>query len=348
MRRAKHLLERIEDPDNLRLAFWKARKGKSHSDAVERYRANLGDNLLTLREQIQTGKVSVGDYHFFKVYEPKERQICAAAFSEQVLHHALMNVCHEHFERGLVSQSYACRKGKGTYAALEKAQNLTRSRAWFLKLDVRKFFESVHHTVLKAQLRRLFKEERLLYIFDQLIDSYVAGRLVDLTTFQKLSNLEPKQATGLPIGNLTSQYFANHYLSGLDHFIATKLGIGDFVRYMDDVVIWHDSKEKLREVHRAIQRFLGEELHCELKPEQLNRCNTGLPFLGYHIFPQQRRLLQQSKRRFINKWKFAEKQLELGIWGQATYQRHLLPLLAFVKHADTEHFRRKLIFGQSP
>jgi RNA-directed DNA polymerase len=331
MRRANHLLERIEDPDNLRLAFWKARKGKSYSEAVERFRGNLDRNLLALRTQIQSGEVQVGQYYFFKIYEPKERQICAAAFREQVLHHALMNVCHTYFDRPQLSQSYACRKGKGTYAALEKAQNLTRSRRWFLKLDVHKFFESVHHVVLKKQLARMFKEPRLLDIFGQLIDSYT-----------------PHEDRGLPIGNLTSQYFANHYLSGLDHFIATRLGIGDFVRYMDDIVLWHDSKDVLKAAHKAIQAFLETNLRCVFKPEQLNRCNTGLPFLGYNVFPQQTRLLQQSKRRFIRRLNNAEELLTKEAWSPAEYQLHVLPLMAFVKHANTSNFRRKLIFGQSP
>ncbi len=340
MHRAKHLLKRVEDPDNLRLAFWKARKGKNYSEGVIRYRENLDDNLLQLRLQIQTGMVDVGHYHFFKIFEPKERQICAAAFSEQVLHHALMNVCHEYFERVQVFHSYACRQGKGALAAVQKAQNLTRSRMWFLKLDVRKFFDSIHHDVLKSQLARMFKEDRLLYIFEQLIDSFDSD--------PNGKDGQEKDRRGLPIGNLTSQYFANHYLAALDHFIASRLGIGDYVRYMDDLVLWHDSKEKLIEAQYAIQEYLEKTLLCNLKPQQLNSCNTGLPFLGYHVFPKKIKLLQQSKQRFIRKLNFAEAQLDLNEWSQAEYQRHVLPLIAFVKHADTDSFRRKLIFGQSP
>ncbi len=340
MHRANDLLERIEDPDNLRLAFWKARKGKNWSEGVIRYRENLEDNLQLLRQQIQSGHVDVGHYHFFKIFEPKERQICAAAFSEQVLHHALMNVCDEYFEQAQVFHSYACRKGKGALAAVQKAQKLTRSRAWFLKIDVRKFFESIHHDVLKAQLARLFREDRLLYIFHQLIDSYDSGA-------NSTENLSMDKR-GLPIGNLTSQYFANHYLAGLDHFIVSRLGIGDYVRYMDDLVLWHESKDKLKVAQNAIREYVEQKLCSSLKPEQLNRCNTGLPFLGYLIFPYKIKLLQQSKQRFIRKLNFAEAQLASGEWNQEAYQRHVLSLIAFVKHADTSQFRRKLIFGQAP
>jgi len=110
------------EPDNLRLAFWKAQRGKRYSKAVVRYRANLDEHLLKLRQELLYGEVGVGDYHFFKVYDPKERDICAPAFREQVLHHALMNVCHEYFERKQIYDSYASRKGKGTYAAIDRAR----------------------------------------------------------------------------------------------------------------------------------------------------------------------------------------------------------------------------------
>ena len=122
MKRANNLIEPIADPDNLRLAFWKASKGKRHTAEVLTYQANLEDNLLELRAQILRGSVEVGNYRYFKIFEPKERQICASAFREQVLHHALMNICHAYFERDLIFDSYASRKGKGVHAAIKRAE----------------------------------------------------------------------------------------------------------------------------------------------------------------------------------------------------------------------------------
>ena len=168
MKNSSYLIERIIVPDNLRLAFLKAAKGKSHAPVVENYRRNLDQNLENLREQIQTGRVEVGTFRRFTVFEPKERQICAPAFHEQVLHHALMNVCHEYFERFQIHDSYASRKGKGTYAALERAKRYTVQYEWFLKLDVRKFFDSVHHDVIKRQLKHLFADYRVLDIFGKI------------------------------------------------------------------------------------------------------------------------------------------------------------------------------------
>ncbi|MEO1413408.1 MAG: reverse transcriptase, partial [Bacteroidota bacterium] len=196
MKRVNHLLEKMTCPDNLRLAFWKAKKGKATSQQVLRYRQRLDTNLRELRHQILLGEVNVGEYFYFKIYDPKEREICASAFSEQVLHHALMNVCHPYFDRVHIFDSYASRPGKGVHLAVKRAAKYTRQWPWYLKMDIRQFFASIDHSILKGQLARLFKEHKLLGIFDQIIDSY--------------HRLGTK---GLPIGNLSSQYFANHYLT---------------------------------------------------------------------------------------------------------------------------------------
>ena len=225
-----------------------------------------------------------------------------------------------------ISDSYASRKGKGTYAALEQAKSFTKKQEWFLKLDVRKFFESLHHDVMKRQLARLFKEENLLLIFAQIIDSY-----------------EAHTDRGVPIGNLTSQYFANHYLAELDHFIKEKLGIKAYVRYMDDMVLWHKDKAVLKAALKSIQSFLESRLCCTLKPPVLNRCKHGLPFLGYHIFPHYLHLLQKSKLRFIRKLTCIEENYQSGAWSEEICARHALPLIAFTKHADAKAFRKNVL-----
>lgn len=325
MKRAGQLMGRIADPDNLRLAFWKARKGKTHAMGVAHYRASLDENLSCLREQLLSGDVDVGKYHYFKIFEPKERKICAAAFDEQVLHHALMNICDPCFERVQIFDSYATRRGKGTHAALERAKTFTHRYAWFLKLDVRKFFDSIHHGVVQQQVSRLIKDGLVLHIFSKILDSY---------------HVEPDR--GLPIGNLTSQYFANHYLVSLDHFIKGDLRIGAYVRYMDDMVLWHQDKETLKAALSAIRDYVATQLLCELKPVQLNRTSTGLPFLGYHVFPHHVRLLQQSKQRYIRKLALAETHLSTGAWSEAGYRRHVAPLVAFTQQADVKGFHRKI------
>lgn len=328
-KKANHLIESIADMDNLRLAFWKARKGKSYSGQVERYRSDLEANLIRLREQILTGAVEVGNYHFFKIFDPKERQICAPAFAEQVLHHALMNVCHEYFERVQIFDSYACRKGKGTYAALDRAKSFTEKNGWFLKLDIRKFFDSVHHGVLKNQLDRRFKDWAVLRIFEKIIDSY-----------------ETQSGRGLPIGNLSSQYFANHFLNGLDNSVKNDLRAKCYVRYMDDLVLWHDDKRFLKNARREIEHYVETELRCALKPPLLNQAAQGMTFLGYRLFPDRLLLAQHSKKRFVRKYREIEENYRSGTWDEAYCQRKVLPLLAFVQHAETLAWRKKIILPE--
>lgn len=326
MKRANNLLFAIAEPENLRLAFWKARKGKDYAKQVQAYRESLDSNLEALRMQILSEQIVVGDYHYFKVFDPKERQICASAFSEQVLHHALMNICHDFFERAQIFDSYASRPGKGVHSAVQRAHSFARADNWFLKLDVRKFFESIHHDTLEIQLGRLFKEAGLLRIFGKVIHSYAA-----------------QPGRGLPIGNLTSQYFANHYLSGLDHFVKEQLRCKSYVRYMDDMVLWHSDKQYLKDAWRAIEDFVNNRLYVELKPRLLNASQRGLPFCGYLVFPHHIQLSQRSKKRYIKKIRILDKKHRTGEWDEAKCNRHLQPLIAFTRHADASGFRKAVM-----
>jgi hypothetical protein len=326
MKRAGNLLEQVADPDNLRLAFWKARKGKNLSTQVQEYSDNLEPNLFVLREQILTNRVRVGDYHYFQIYDPKQRQICAAPFREQVLHHALMNICHDHFEQKQIFDSYASRPQKGLHAAIKRSQKFSHTGSWFLKLDIRKFFASIHHDCMKKQLERMFKDYKLLNILYTIIDSY-----------------EAQTGRGVPIGNLTSQYFANHYLAGLDHFIKEQLRCKAYVRYMDDLVLWHNDRAWLKKAHCAINEFIQTRLQCGLKPALLNRTELGVPFLGYRIFPFHIRLLRRSKLRFIKKMRYLERQYQTGEWSETVCQRRVLPLLEFTRVADSRAFRKNVL-----
>ncbi|HRD81059.1 MAG TPA: reverse transcriptase domain-containing protein [Saprospiraceae bacterium] len=325
MKRLSYLMPRVYDPDNLRLAAWKAAKGKRHSAPVLAFQDNFEENIASIRQELIDGTAQFGGYTCFKIFDPKERQICAPPFREQVIHHALMNVCHDRFEAHQVSESYASRIGKGVHAALEKAKTHTRHSAWYLKLDVKKFFDSVHHGVSKGQLAAMFKDVELLTTFYAIIDSYEAS---------------PER--GVPIGNLSSQYFANHYLTGLDRFIKQELRVKAYVRYMDDLVLWHHDKFFLKDAHRQIRHYIAEQLSCEVKPEALNRTVLGLPFLGFRIFPHNVMLTHHSQQRFIRKMKRVHYNYHTCGWSEEKAGRHALSLLAFVKNADTQAMRAKL------
>ncbi len=312
----------ICDPDNLRLAFVKAKRGKQHKPGVYQYEKKLNENLRNLREQLLLGDLNIGDYNFFTVFEPKERLICAAPFHERVLHHSIINICHPVFERFQVFHSYATRIGKGQYAALEYAAKNQKKHQWFCKLDIRKYFDSIPHGKLIQLLESRFKEKKLTDIFEKIIFSYSCS-----------------DGKGLPIGNLTSQYFANYYLATADHYLLEKIQIPAYARYMDDMVLWHDDKRVLIEKIRKFVSFIEKHLELYVKQKGLNRTSKGLPFLGYVVFPYKRRLTKQSKQRFMKKFVQYDKMLQKGIWSQEEYSGHIIPLLAFIKYANTKKLR---------
>ena len=327
MKRHGQLMSRIAEADNLRLAFWKAAKGKRPKADCLAFRDRLDENLSRLRQELLAGEVAVGDYHYFKVHDPKERLICAAAFRERVLHHALMNVCEPVLERAAIFDSYACRKGKGRLRAVARAQGYARRHRWFLKMDIRKYFDSIHQPTLRGLLGRKFKDPVLLGIFDRILGSYhnTLGR-------------------GLPIGNLTSQHFANFYLSPLDRFLKEELRCGAYVRYMDDFVVWGGSARELRAVCERVREFLAAELRLELKANTtINRTALGMDFLGYRMFPGTVRLARRSKVRFARKFCRYEVAHQRGQWSELILQQRMQALLAFVMPVESGAFRRHVL-----
>jgi RNA-directed DNA polymerase len=281
MKRIGNLVEQIAGYENLCYAFYKAKKGKQQKTEVNDYSKHLHENIKMLQAQILSGKVDVGHYHYFTIYDPKERLICAASFAERVLHHAIMNICHPVFEKHQIYDSYATRLGKGTFKALERAAFFNKQYDCYLKLDIRKYFDSINHDILKSQLCKLFKDKDLLSILFQIIESYKAT-----------------ENKGIPIGNLTSQYFANHYLASFDHFVKEILRIKGYVRYMDDMVFF-GTKAEIQEKKIEINTYITEKLDLALKSPITSSTITGLNFLSYRIFKKHIELAGKSKKRFI-------------------------------------------------
>jgi hypothetical protein len=321
MKRTGYLLEKISEPENLRIAFWKAARMKTGKREVLFFQKNLENELANLREQLMTLSLDIGNYHYFTIYDPKERIICAASFPERVLHHAIMNVCDPYFERFQIYDSYATRKGKGTHLAVEKAHSFNKRNRYFLKLDIKKYFDSINHNVLIKLLYRKFKDQKLLSVFEQIINSYSTS-----------------QSKGLPIGNLTSQYFANYYLAFLDHFIKEKMQVKHYVRYMDDMVLWGNNKSTVKENLKKIMGFLDEKLFLNLNQPILNNTSQGLSFLGFRVFPEVIRLNSRSKKRFIHKVNQYKKNVLINKWTHEEYQRHILPLIDFVNLISIRYY----------
>lgn len=323
MKRVGYLMNHIVELDNLCEAYCKARRGKRDRREVVRYAEHLDDNLRQLQRELMSGHVTVGHYRYFVIHDPKERTICAAPFGERVMQHALMNVCHPYFDRTLIDTTFATRKGKGAYAALACAQQALRHYAYTVKLDVRKYYDSISHQVLMAQLHRLFKDARLLQIFESIIDSY-----------------HTTPGHGLPIGNLTSQYFANLYLSALDHRVKEVWHVPVYIRYMDDMLLAAQNRTLLRHCVDDMEQYVDQTLALTLKPPIYRRAELGQVFLGYRLMPHCCYLSGRGKRRFRSKLLVYNKLLAQSVWDEQQYAEHILPLLAFALHADSRSFRR--------
>lgn len=280
MKRQGNLFIQIVAYQNLRLAWLKAIRGKRKNPDVLLFSRDVDGNLEKIRARLESENPGWGSYKSFILTDPKKRIITAASFPERVMHHAVMNILSPLFERKYIYHSYACRKGKGMHAAVLHAFHLAKAGGSFLKLDVRKYFDSVDHAVLKNQLSNFLKDKKILSILFLLIDSY---------------NTLPGK--GIPIGNLTSQFFANLYLSGLDHYILEHIKPKGYVRYMDDFVLLYADKQALKTMFSAVERYTKKHLNLELKQPIYGSTVQGLPFLGFLIKKSGIYLLKKSKQR---------------------------------------------------
>ena len=326
MKRIGGLFQQICDMENLRLAYCKARCGKRDRPDVMEFERGLEKNLHCIRRDLLAGLYVPDSYQTFTIYEPKERLISVASFRDRVLHHAIINVCESVFERWQIHNSFACRKRRGTYAALDQAKQYSKRNAWFLKLDVRKYFQSISHNRLKLALKRLFKESEVILLFDRIIDS-----------------LGNDSGRGLPIGNLTSQFLANHYLALADHYIKERLRRHAYLRYMDDMVLWGDSSERMVVLGNRLTSFFHRELDLELKPWCLNRVEAGLPLLGHIVRVDSVSLSGASKRRYRVKLRDAYQRLASGEWDQDIFARHAQALVAVTEYAGATEYRKEVL-----
>lgn len=223
--------------DNLLEAYRKASKGKRGRAPAARFEHQLADNLLTLQEELLNQTYTPGAYHHFYIHEPKRRKISAAPFRDRVVHHALCNLIEPIFERRFIFDSYANRKGKGTHKAIDRVQTFARRYRYVLRMDIVKHFPSLDHAVLKKTLFRVVRDEDTRWLIGQILASG-AGVLDDEYEMVYFPGDEADaidRPRGLPIGNLTSQFWSNCYLDPLDHFIKRELRCTGYARYVDDV-----------------------------------------------------------------------------------------------------------------
>jgi hypothetical protein len=309
--------------NNIRLAFLKALRGNRASPAAFSFCRNTENNLASLREKLSSLNCGWGNYRSFLITDPKLRVISTAPFEQRVMHHAIMNVLEPIFDRPMVYHSYACRRGRGTNAAVLYAFRQCKTNPCFLKLDVRKYFDSIDHETLKTQLRRLIKDVRVIALFDGIIDSY-----------------ETASGKGVPIGNLTSQFFANMYLAGLDHYILEKLHPSAYCRYMDDFVLWADSITELKTMFGHINNYAANNLCLTLKQPVYGKAAAGLPFLGFLVKENGIYLMQKSKRRVTERMGKITASLRCGLIDEAKAAERSRSVFAAIALARTNRFRK--------
>jgi retron-type reverse transcriptase len=334
MKTARNLFEPMCGFDNLMAAYRSARKGKRASPEVAAFELRCEDHVLAIQRDLVEGRYRFGEYRHFQVREPKERLVAAAPFRDRIVHHAIVGALEPVFDPGFIDQSYACRRGKGTHRAVLRCQRLTRRYPVCLKADVWKFFHTIDHSILVRLINNRVRDEQMLALVDALLATHTSGpeyhRL--FAGDDLFSSLRPR---GIPIGNLTSQFFANLYLSGIDHFVKRELGAGGYVRYMDDFLLFSDDVDTLRSWRVELARYLASRrLTLHSKKRQIVHVDDGVPFLGFRVQPCRRPLLRSGVRRFVRRTRAQVGRWRAGELEAASLQTSVRGWLAHAAFAD--------------
>jgi retron-type reverse transcriptase len=328
--------------ENLILAYRKASRGKRGRHDVARFEHHLEDNLAELRDELIAGRYRPRGYASFVVHEPKRRLISAADFRDRVVHHALCNVMEPLFERGFIAHTYANRRGKGTHRALDCVQHLARRFRFVLQCDVRQFFASLDHAILRDRFARRVTDLRTLAVIDLVLagGAGVLDDAYDMTFFPGDDLFAALRPRGLPIGNLTSQFWANVYLDAFDYFVTRELGCRGYVRYVDDFLAFADDKATLwrwreRMAHRLAALRLT--MHSGAHPRPVTE---GIPFLGFVVFPERRRLKRRKGDHFSRRLRGLVRDYHAGRKPLNAVQASIRGWVNHVRYANTVGLRK--------
>jgi len=344
MKRYGNLWPRLVSWENLILASKRAEKGKRWTRAALAFNQRREWELLRLQKELSEGSYQPGPYRTFEVHDTKPRIISAAPYPVRVVHHALCNVLEPIFEKTFIFDTYACRVGKGTHRALDRFTEYARRYRFVLQCDVQKYFPSIDHDILYAMLCRKLKDEKVLALTRRIIAHSNPQQPV-LQYFPGDNLFTPhERRRGIPIGNLTSQFFANLYLDGLDHFAKESLKCPGYVRYCDDIAVFYDDKSRLWEIKREMDNYLASlrlrfhERKCTVAPVQ-----CGGDFLGFRVFPDHRRLRRSNADRFIARAKRLQRQYAIAKIGVTDVKQSVGSWIAHASHGDTYRLRSSLL-----
>lgn len=323
--KATHLYHQSISIENLFQAWNEFRVGKRNRPDVQSFEINVEDNLFKLHQQLKTKTYKHSSYTAFNIYDPKFRHIHKAKVLDRIIHHAIVSVIEPIFDKTFIYDSYSCRKNKGMHRAVKRLFVFVRrvsknyeGRCCVLKLDIKKFFASVDHEVLLGCIRKKIEDEDLLWLIENILKSFSNG-------------------TGIPIGNLTSQIFANIYLNELDKFIKQELNVKYYIRYADDFVIVSNNKEDLKYLIPLIDQFLRTYLKLYLHQDKiiLRKYNQGIDFLGYIVLPHYVLPRTKTIKRMFRK---LEEKRPLDHFNQT-----LESYLGYLSHAYAYKLRREIL-----
>lgn len=282
MKRINNLYNNIISIENLNIADKKAQRGKKNQVGVINHNLNKKQNILELHNTLVNREFSTSKYSVFTIKEKKDRIISVLPyFPDRIVHHSIMNFLEKIFVDSFISQTYSCIKKRGIHknlSDLTKSLKDVENTKFCLKIDIRKFYESVNLNILKNKLQNKFKDKDLLILLSNIIDS---------------------NSSGLPLGNYLSQFLANFYLNSFDHWIKQDKKIRYYMRYCDDIIILANNKEELHELRKSIQEYLKINLNLELSNYQVFPITQGIDFLGYVSYPTHIRLRKSIKKKMI-------------------------------------------------
>jgi retron-type reverse transcriptase len=345
VKRANHLFPQIIAFENLLRASSKARRGKRFRRSTALFELNLEKNLFRTIRLLETKTYAPGEYTDFLIHDPKTRRISAAPYRDRVIHHALINVIEPLIGKSFIYDTYACIKGKGTHKAVARYRKFLPKNRFVLKCDIRQYFFSIDHAILREQFRHKIKCRDTLWLVDQIIASKQWPAQAPLEYFAGDDLFTPvSRKKGIPIGNLTSQFFANLYLNDFDHFIKQTLGCRHYIRYCDDFVVFGNDKYQLKDTKQSITEYLAT-LRLRLHPHKSRvfRTKEGVDFLGYRIYPDFMRVRKNNVKRFRKRLRMMARLYKEGRIGLQDIQSSIHSWIGHVKHADSYGLREEIL-----
>lgn len=348
----RNLYAQMTTFEALYAAYRKARRGKRGRPDVAAFELRCEEQLLRLRDELADGSYAPGAYRSFRVTESgKLRVISAAPFRDRVVHHAVCAVLEPIWEPRFIADSYASRPGKGTYAALQRAQHFARGHRYALSVDVQQFFPSVDHAILRAQLAHHIADARVLGLVDQILagGATTLRDAYQMVYFAGDDLFAPNRSRGLPIGNQTSQFWANVYLHDLDLCIKQELQCRAYVRYCDDLLLFHDDKATLHAWRAAIiARAATLRLTVHERRAQVVPVATGLPFLGWRVYPYRLRLKRRNVIAFARRFRAHRAAYAAGTLRLDDLHARVRGWIAHARQGNTRALRRSLLAKRLP